>query len=58
MVAWYVGLRVGVLASAAGAALWFIVDTVLGGHAYASPAAGYWNSLVRFGFFIIVTVIL
>lgn len=58
VVAWYVGLRAGVLASVAGAVLWFIVDSVLGGHLYENPAAGYWNSLVRFGFFIIVTVTL
>ena len=58
VVAWYVGLRAGVLASVAGAVLWFIVDSVLGGHLYENPAAGYWNSLVRFGFFIIVAVTL
>ena len=58
LVAWYVGVRAGVLASIVGAVLWFIVDSILGGHVYESPAAGYWNSLVRFGFFIIVTVIL
>jgi signal transduction histidine kinase len=58
LVAWYAGFGAGVIASAAGAVLWFIVDSVLGGHAYASPAAGYWNSLARFGFFIIVTAIL
>lgn len=58
VVSWYVGLRAGVLASMAGAVLWFIVDSVLGGHLYENPAAGYWNSLVRFGFFIIVTLTL
>ena len=58
LVAWYAGFGAGIIASAVGAVLWFIVDSVLGGHAYASPAAGYWNSLVRFGFFIIVTTIL
>ena len=58
LVAWYAGFGAGIIASAAGAVLWFIVDSVLGGHVYASPAAGYWNSLVRFGFFIIVTTIL
>lgn len=58
LVAWYVGLRAGFLASIAGAVLWFVVDSILGGHLYLNPAAGYWNSLVRFGFFIIVTVIL
>jgi signal transduction histidine kinase len=58
VVAWYVGLRAGVLASVAGAVLWFIVDSVLGEHLYENPAAGYWNTLVRFGFFIIVTVTL
>jgi len=58
VVAWSVGLRAGVLASVAGAGLWFIVDSVLGGHLYENPAAGYWNSLVRFGFFIVVTVTL
>lgn len=58
VVAWYVGLRAGILASMAGAVLWFIVDSVLGGHLYKNAAVGYWNSLVRFGFFIIVAVTL
>jgi signal transduction histidine kinase len=58
LVAWYVGFGAGVLISVVGAVLWFIVDSVLGGHIYTSPAAGYWNSLVRFGFFMIVTTML
>jgi signal transduction histidine kinase len=58
LVAWYVGFGAGVLASAASAVLWYVVDSVLAGHVYVSPAAGYWNSLVRFGFFIIVAMIL
>jgi signal transduction histidine kinase len=58
LVAWYAGLGAGVIASAVGAVLWYIVDSVMAEHVYASPAAGYWNSLVRFGFFIIVSTIL
>jgi signal transduction histidine kinase len=58
LVAWYVGLRAGAMGSVIGAVLWFIMDSLLGEHHYLNPATGYWNSLVRFGFFIIVAVIL
>ncbi len=58
LVAWYVGLRAGLLTSVVGAVIWFTLDTVIGGHLYSNPSAKYWNALVRFGFFIVVTVIL
>ncbi len=58
LVAWYVGLRAGLLTSTLGAVIWFALDSVVGGHLYSNPSAKYWNALVRFGFFIVVTVIL
>jgi signal transduction histidine kinase len=58
LVAWYVGLRAGPLTSTAGAIIWFYLDSVIGGHLYSNPSAKYWNALVRFGFFIVVTAIL
>lgn len=58
LVAWYVGLWPGLAASAIGGIIWFALDSIIGGHLYSHPTAKYWNALVRFGFFIIVTVIL
>jgi signal transduction histidine kinase len=58
LVAWYVGLREGLLTSTAAAVIWFILDSIIGGHLYSNPSTKYWNALVRFGFFIVVTVIL
>ena len=58
LVAWYIGLRAGLLTSVVAAAIWFTLDSIIGRHLYSNPSAKYWNALVRFGFFIIVTVIL
>jgi signal transduction histidine kinase len=58
LVAWYVGLRAGLLTSVVGAVIWFTLDSIISRHLYSNPSAKYWNALVRFGFFIIVTVIL
>jgi signal transduction histidine kinase len=58
LVAWYIGIRAGLLTSTLGAVIWFTLDSVIGGHLYSNPSAKYWNALVRFSFFIVVTVIL
>lgn len=57
LVAWRLGLRPGIAASLAAATTWGSLDW-LGGHEYPHPAYHAWNSGVRFGFFIITTLLL
>jgi signal transduction histidine kinase len=57
LAAWFVDRRGGLWVSALAAATWFVAD-VLAGHVYLHPAIPYWNSAVRLGFFLIVTLIL
>jgi signal transduction histidine kinase len=56
-VAWFAGKRSGVVISIAGAIVWFYAD-LLSGAVYSHPAIFYWNTIVRLGFFLIVTEIL
>jgi signal transduction histidine kinase len=54
------GTKGGVTSSIIGAILWFLTDifsSYFAGHSYAHPAIPYWNALVRFGFFYIISVI-
>jgi signal transduction histidine kinase len=57
MVAWYVGRRGGILISCASAVSWLLAE-LLAGPAYSHPAIPFWNTLVRLGFFSIITYIL
>jgi diguanylate cyclase (GGDEF)-like protein len=57
LVTWYAGRRSGLWFSLAGAVLWLAAD-VASGHHYTSPAYYLWNSLIRLGFFVIVTLLL
>lgn len=54
---WQVGLLGGLAASVAGALTWYAMDD-LGGGAYSHPLIPVWNSLVRLGFFVLVSVLL
>jgi signal transduction histidine kinase len=56
-VAWYVSQRAGILISGAAAASWLLAE-LLAGASYSHPAIPVWNTLVRLGFFLIVTYIL
>jgi signal transduction histidine kinase len=57
MVAWYVNQRAGLLISFSAAASWLLAE-LLAGSSYSHPAIPLWNTLVRLGFFLIVTYIL
>ena len=57
LVAWLIGWRLGILMSIAGAVTWLIAD-LLAGPVHSHPAIPYWNTAVRFGFFLIVTYVL
>jgi len=57
LVAWLVGRQAGIALSIAGAISWLIADLLDGG-TYSHPLIPFWNTLVRFGFFLIVTHVL
>lgn len=57
LVAWQIGWNAGIVLSVMGAIIWVVADN-LSGHIYQTPLAPYWNALVRFGFFAIVSYVL
>lgn len=57
LVAWFAGKQLGIAASIASATVWLLAD-VLSGNQYSHPIIYFWNSAIRFGFFIIVTLLL
>lgn len=50
--AWRLDFRAGAGVSAVGALLWFVMDHYAHGHLYSHPLLAYWNTLVRFLFFL------
>jgi diguanylate cyclase (GGDEF)-like protein len=50
--AWFVGKRFAFVVSLLGAVIWHIASYTLGS-TYIQPAIAYWNTFVRFGFFVI-----
>jgi diguanylate cyclase (GGDEF)-like protein len=57
LAAWFVGRRFSLLISVASALSWLVAD-VATGHVYSSPMYFLWNTAIRLGFFIIVSVLL
>jgi diguanylate cyclase (GGDEF)-like protein len=57
LAAWYAGLETGLLISGVSAVTWFLAD-ILAGNSYSNPLIYLWNTLIRLGFFIIVTTLL
>ena len=57
LVTWFTGRRLGATASIVSGIVWLIADIVTR-HPYSHPAIYSWNSAIRFGFFIIVTLLL
>lgn len=56
-VAWYTGKLYGVIFSIAGAGLWLLMDT-LGFTEIKNLGLSFWSTVVRFGFFLIVTILI
>lgn len=54
LTAWFVGRRAGIAMSIISAISWFAAG-LLAGQIYSNLAVPYWNTIVRLGFFIIVT---
>jgi diguanylate cyclase (GGDEF)-like protein len=57
LVAWFAGRPLGVATSIASAVIWLVVD-ITSGHIYSRPLIHYWNGTIRFGFFIVVTLLM
>jgi len=57
LVAWFGGKRLGLVISAASAIAWFSAD-FLSGNRYVHPSLYVWNTLIRLGFFLVVTLLL
>jgi diguanylate cyclase (GGDEF)-like protein len=57
LVTWFSGRNPGLIISAASAFIWFIADD-LAGQSYSQPLIRYWNTVVRLGFFVLVTLLL
>jgi diguanylate cyclase (GGDEF)-like protein len=57
LVAWFGGRRPGLLISTASALAWFGAD-FLSGARYSNPSIYVWNTLLRLGFFWVVTLLL
>ncbi len=56
-ITWLIGRRLGIMASLASAFVWLAAD-VVSGNPYSYPLIPIWNSLIRFSFFIIITLLL
>ena len=57
LVGWFTDRRFGLLASLASASVWLIADTA-NGNPYSHPLIPVWNTLIRFAFFVIITLLL
>lgn len=57
LVGWFTDRKFGLLASLASAAVWLIADTA-NRLAYSHPFIPVWNTLIRYAFFVIITLLL
>ena len=57
LMVWFAGKWFGIYASIIGALTWFLAD-VFSGNQYTISAIFVWNTAIRFGFFLIVTLLL
>jgi len=57
LLAWFAGKRFGIEASIISALVWLLAE-ITSGQTYSHPAIYFWNSLVRFSFYIIVALLL
>ncbi|NJN62459.1 MAG: diguanylate cyclase [Coleofasciculaceae cyanobacterium RL_1_1] len=56
VVTWFLGKIPGIVTSVIAAIVWMICD-YLSGNSYSYVMIYYWNSFIRFGFFLIVTLL-
>jgi hypothetical protein len=53
LITWYTNQTLGVIIAILSALTWLIAD-ITAGNEYLQPIIYFWNTLIRFGFFIIV----
>jgi diguanylate cyclase (GGDEF)-like protein len=56
-ITWFMSRRLGLVASLTSALVWLVAD-LSAGHAYANPLVPFWNSLILFSFFVMITLLL
>ena len=56
MASWFAGFRLGLVVSIASAITWLLAE-IASGQNYSSPLISAWNTLIRLGFFVTVTVL-
>jgi K+-sensing histidine kinase KdpD len=54
---WFINHRVGVITAIVSAIVWFLADTYAG-HIYSYPIISFWNTFIRFSFFLIISLLL
>jgi len=57
MIAWVFGRKRGLAFSVLSAIVWLASD-LLSGHEYSNSAIGVWNTMIRFGFYSVVAILL
>jgi diguanylate cyclase (GGDEF)-like protein len=55
--AWYISRNISIFVSLISALTWFISNKIAG-ETYTLSLIGYWNTIVRFGYFVIVSLLL
>jgi hypothetical protein len=57
MLSWVTNSRVGIAVSIISAGIWLAADIESGAH-YSSPAIYFWNTMIRFGFFLLMVFVI
>jgi diguanylate cyclase (GGDEF)-like protein len=57
LITWISGRRLGIIASFISSLVWLAADAA-SGNTYSSPLIPLWNTLIRFSFFVIITLLL
>ena len=57
LVTWFTNRRLGLVISVASTIIWLVAD-IATGQTYSSPFIPFWNSFIRFAFFMIITILL
>lgn len=57
LVTWFSGRNQGLIICLVAATVWYFAD-ILAGQTYSQPAIGYWNAIVRLGFFVVIALLL
>ncbi len=57
LAAWAAGRRAGTFMAALCAIIWLVANQ-LAGEAFSAPGVAFWNTITRFGFFVVVAILL